>query len=100
MTLSEILCYEVPAILIPYPSSADRHQLKNALFLEQKFGGALHCPEDFLSAALLSEKILSLAHLNSPERLEMKNAIKIFKAQQKKEDLSNLIIKILETEND
>ena len=100
MTLSEILCYEVPAILIPYPSSADRHQLKNALFLEQKVGGALHCPEDFLSAALLSEKILSLAHLNSPERLEMKNAIKIFKAQQKKEDLSNLIIKILETEND
>lgn len=98
ITLSEILYYEVPAILIPYPSSADQHQLKNALFLEQKVGGAVHCPEDSLSAALLSEKILPLAHLNSPERLEMKNAIKIFKAQQKKEDLSNLIIKILETE--
>ncbi len=95
MTLSEIFYYGVPAILIPYPFAADQHQLKNAQFL-QEVGGAVHFPENSISAALLSEKILRLIPLDSPERLKMKNAIKAFKSQQKKEDLGSLIIKILE----
>jgi UDP-N-acetylglucosamine--N-acetylmuramyl-(pentapeptide) pyrophosphoryl-undecaprenol N-acetylglucosamine transferase len=98
MTLSEILYYEVPAILIPYPFAADQHQLKNAQFL-QKIGGAIHFPENSISVAVLSEKVADLIHLNSPERLKMKNAIKAFKNQQKKEDLGTLIIKVLESIN-
>ena len=30
MTLSELIAFEVPAILIPYPHAADNHQKKNA----------------------------------------------------------------------
>lgn len=96
MTLSELLYYAVPAILIPYPFAADQHQLKNALFLEQKVGGAIHYPETVVSAKLLSEKILDLTRMNSPERVKMKNALKMFKAAQKKEELSQLVIKILD----
>lgn len=100
MTLSELLYYEVPAILIPYPFAADQHQLKNALFLEQKVGGAVICPEPSVSAELLSEKILRLASMNSLERAKMKDALKIYKAGQKKQDLSRLILNILnENEN-
>jgi UDP-N-acetylglucosamine--N-acetylmuramyl-(pentapeptide) pyrophosphoryl-undecaprenol N-acetylglucosamine transferase len=96
MTLSELLYYEVPAILIPYPFAADQHQLKNALFWEHKVGGGIHCPEHFISAELLFEKIFHLVSLDSPERLKMKNALKIFKAKQRRQDLSSLIIKILD----
>jgi UDP-N-acetylglucosamine--N-acetylmuramyl-(pentapeptide) pyrophosphoryl-undecaprenol N-acetylglucosamine transferase len=92
MTLSEILHYEVPAILIPYPFAADRHQLKNAQFLEREVGGAIHYPENTVSATLLIERIRHLFSVNSPEMLKMKNAIKTFKSQQKKEDLSGLIV--------
>jgi UDP-N-acetylglucosamine--N-acetylmuramyl-(pentapeptide) pyrophosphoryl-undecaprenol N-acetylglucosamine transferase len=101
MTLSEILYYEVPAILVPYPFSSDQHQLKNALFLEQKVGGAIHFPQQSVTVALLFEKILRLILVNSPERFEMKKGIKAFKSQQKKEDFSNVITTILErNEND
>jgi UDP-N-acetylglucosamine--N-acetylmuramyl-(pentapeptide) pyrophosphoryl-undecaprenol N-acetylglucosamine transferase len=96
ITLSEILFFEVPAILIPYPFSSDQHQLKNALFLEKKVGGAIHVLQDRVSTALLFEKILSFISLSFSERLKMKNGIKDFKVQQKKESLERLIIKILE----
>ncbi len=99
MTLSEILYYEVPAVLIPYPFAADQHQLKNAQFL-QKVGGAVHFTEDIVSAPLLSETILRLIPLNSPERLKMKNAIKTFKSQQKKEDLCSWIINTILEQNE
>jgi UDP-N-acetylglucosamine--N-acetylmuramyl-(pentapeptide) pyrophosphoryl-undecaprenol N-acetylglucosamine transferase len=96
MTLSEILHYEVPAILIPYPFAADQHQLKNAQFLDQKVGGAIHYTEHTVSAALLFEEVRRLTRANSPERLKMKNAIKTFKSQQKKANLGSLIIEVLE----
>ncbi len=40
-TSSEILEFEVPSLLIPYPLATDDHQTKNALYLEKKVGGAL-----------------------------------------------------------
>ncbi|MGC2595850.1 MAG: undecaprenyldiphospho-muramoylpentapeptide beta-N-acetylglucosaminyltransferase, partial [Rhabdochlamydiaceae bacterium] len=97
MTLSELLHYEVPAILIPYPFAADQHQLKNAQFLQQTVGGAIHYPENSLSPSILADTVHRLIRLNSPERLKMKNGIKAFKTQQKKEDLGNLIMKTLES---
>ena len=92
MTISEILHYEVPAILIPYPSATDQHQLKNALFMEKKVGGAVHCPQSSLTTASLCEKILHFAILEKKER------IKNFKKQNKKEDLGSLITKVLSGE--
>ena len=96
MTLSELLHYEVPAILIPYPFASDEHQLKNAQVLQQKVGGAIHFSEHSVTAELLAETVYRLISLNSDERLKMKRAIMEFKVKQKKEDLSSLIIEILE----
>ncbi len=89
MTVSEILHYEVPAILIPYPTASDQHQLKNALFMEQKVGGAILCPESSLSTASLCEKIIRFAILEKKERIVN------FKKQNKKENLGGLITKFL-----
>jgi UDP-N-acetylglucosamine--N-acetylmuramyl-(pentapeptide) pyrophosphoryl-undecaprenol N-acetylglucosamine transferase len=38
LTLSEILCFHIPAILIPYPLAKDNHQQKNAEYLSKKAG--------------------------------------------------------------
>jgi UDP-N-acetylglucosamine--N-acetylmuramyl-(pentapeptide) pyrophosphoryl-undecaprenol N-acetylglucosamine transferase len=40
-TIAELTCCQVPAILIPYPSSADNHQQANAVFLEKQGGGVV-----------------------------------------------------------
>ena len=94
MTLSELLHHEVPGILIPYPFAADQHQLKNALFLEKKVGGAVHLLEGSLNAELLFKTLLPL--VSSDSRGKMKMAIKSFKAQQKKADLGSLILEMLQ----
>lgn len=61
--LSEITFFGLPAILIPYPHSQDRHQYKNAEFMQKK-GAAVVLPEDNAS----SEKLLEL--INSRDRLK------------------------------
>ena len=35
ITISEIMCLGIPAIIIPYPYATDNHQMKNAKFLEK-----------------------------------------------------------------
>lgn len=56
MTLSEITCWGIPAILVPYPWAADRHQERNARALAED-QAALWIPEGELSARALGEKI-------------------------------------------
>jgi UDP-N-acetylglucosamine--N-acetylmuramyl-(pentapeptide) pyrophosphoryl-undecaprenol N-acetylglucosamine transferase len=56
MTLSEITCWGIPAILVPYPWAADRHQERNARALAED-QAALWMPEAELTASGLGEKI-------------------------------------------
>jgi UDP-N-acetylglucosamine--N-acetylmuramyl-(pentapeptide) pyrophosphoryl-undecaprenol N-acetylglucosamine transferase len=91
MTLAELLYYEVPGILIPYPFAADRHQLKNALFIENQVKGAVHLPEDSPTTTI-AEALISLADRDSPRRLQMKNSIRNFNSGQKKANLVSLIL--------
>ena len=117
MTLSELLHYEVPGILIPYPYASDQHQLKNAQFLEKTVGGAICFEESTLSSEILMDAIRSFSgskdcvKLSSPTTISrlnletavrdgkvMQEAIKLFKVQQKKADFSKLVIEFLETQ--
>jgi UDP-N-acetylglucosamine--N-acetylmuramyl-(pentapeptide) pyrophosphoryl-undecaprenol N-acetylglucosamine transferase len=52
MTTSELLAYGVPAILVPLPTSAGGHQVRNARSLEAA-GAAIHLPEEALTGAAL-----------------------------------------------
>ena len=47
MTIAEMTASGTPAIYIPFPQSAGRHQDKNALFLARE-GGGWYWPEDWL----------------------------------------------------
>lgn len=91
MTLSELLAHEVPGILIPYPAASDQHQLKNALFLEQTVGGAIHFTENPLRTEKLLETLIDLTTPGSAKRSEMQNAIRQYKVQQQKEDMAGLV---------
>lgn len=53
-TLSEISFFGLPAVLIPYPYSKDRHQYKNADFMTQKGAAFVLCEKD-MSGEKLAE---------------------------------------------
>lgn len=93
-TIAEQITFEVPGILVPFPKAADDHQMKNALFVEKKVGGAITCPESSLNVNSLKSMIEQLI---APESLtKMKTAIASFKQENGKKELCNLICEILE----
>jgi len=58
-TIAEITARGIPAILIPYPSATDKHQLKNAQILE-KVGAARIISEDKITPQKLRDTIEEL----------------------------------------
>jgi UDP-N-acetylglucosamine--N-acetylmuramyl-(pentapeptide) pyrophosphoryl-undecaprenol N-acetylglucosamine transferase len=56
MTLSEITCWGIPSILVPYPLATDRHQERNARAMAED-QAAIWIPEHELTSALLAEKV-------------------------------------------
>jgi len=65
-SISEITFFGLPAVLIPYPYSRDKHQLKNAQVLS-KAGAGIIIEESELSSEKLRHILVEL--LNNPERL-------------------------------
>ncbi len=65
-TLAELAASRTPAILVPYPHAADRHQHANA-GIHARNGAAVVIDPDDLDAERLAERIVSLAR--DPERL-------------------------------
>ncbi len=89
-TLAELIAFEVPAVLIPYPLAAEDHQLSNAEFLTA-IGGALCLRESDLNPASLGKALETLAlHLD-----EKKTAILKFKNHEHKQELSSIIYDII-----
>lgn len=79
-TISEIISYEVPSILVPSPYVTDNHQYKNAYALVENNAGIL-LEEDKLESSLVStidsliedsEKILSIK--NNLKKMQIKNS--------------------------
>ena len=79
-SLAEFIRCRLPAILIPYPSAANNHQMSNARFFEQQGGGVV-LPQDHINE--LQSEVLELMfnewllnHLSSNlERLDRNNSI-------------------------
>lgn len=65
-SISEIAYFGLPSILIPYPYSQDKHQLKNASGLSSK-NAAIVIEENELSSDKLINIVVKL--INEPERL-------------------------------
>lgn len=66
-SISEILSFGLPAIFIPYPYSADKHQLKNVCQLVEQ-GAAIVVTEQEINAERLVKEISDF--IRQPERLK------------------------------
>jgi UDP-N-acetylglucosamine--N-acetylmuramyl-(pentapeptide) pyrophosphoryl-undecaprenol N-acetylglucosamine transferase len=91
LTVSEILRYAVPALMIPFPAASDRHQNVNAQYVERTIGGGLILDQEALTPDRLAEKISDI--LLSMEK--KKKALQEYKASQKKENLASLVGEML-----
>lgn len=78
--MREMLIFEKPAILIPYPNATDDHQTENAKYMEDVVKGGVFLSQKELSSLKLVEKIQECIK-NSEE---MKEAIRLFKKNEKR----------------
>ncbi len=93
-TFAELVFFEVPAILIPYPHAADDHQQKNAKFMQVHVGGAVVISESELNEKTLSGAIQYLLDPEKNQLFAMKERIKEFKNRNEKQDLCSLVCEI------
>ena len=94
-TLSELVFFEVPAILIPYPHATDQHQLKNALFMSEEVGGGFCLEEDKLSQESLASLLKNLIDSKQETFIKMKNSISQFKETKEPLSLCDLVERFL-----
>jgi UDP-N-acetylglucosamine--N-acetylmuramyl-(pentapeptide) pyrophosphoryl-undecaprenol N-acetylglucosamine transferase len=97
-TIAEQLEFEIPGILIPYPHAADRHQEKNALFMEQHIGAVKMALESKLDKHLLAEYLQSFLENENFNLQEKQEAIRSYKKNHKPKDLCSLVLEQLDKE--
>jgi UDP-N-acetylglucosamine--N-acetylmuramyl-(pentapeptide) pyrophosphoryl-undecaprenol N-acetylglucosamine transferase len=86
-TLSEMIQFEVPGIVIPYPHSSDAHQVVNAEFFVKDVQGGIYLLEEKVTPEALCDAIL-----DCEKKLEYyKSCMRTFKQMQQKLTLSQLI---------
>lgn len=90
-TIAEQILYAVPAILVPFPLSAEDHQTHNAQFVETQIKGAFVCAESILTVEHLTSLLTKL--LASDQREKMRAAIAAF--HQDQQSLSTIAVQLI-----
>jgi UDP-N-acetylglucosamine--N-acetylmuramyl-(pentapeptide) pyrophosphoryl-undecaprenol N-acetylglucosamine transferase len=86
--VAELIGFQKPALLIPFPFAADDHQKKNGQFLAETIGGA----RLLLQSEATAEKIADEIELLWKEKETFQAALKLARLQNKgKIDLSTLV---------
>lgn len=96
-TIAELITFELPSILIPFPFAMEGHQQKNAHLLAKEIGGAIQLSEFTVDSELLSKIIIELLFDGGIRLQTMKNSIKAFKEKEKfikKSELVDLVLEI------
>ncbi len=92
--IREMLIYECPAILVPFPKALDQHQDYNAHFMQDEVGGALYLKESRLEEKLLTHLEEIFSEGEKKHRL-MRECLSQYKAREKRESLAECIRKVL-----
>lgn len=87
-TIAEVMEFEVPGLLVPYPFATDNHQDKNADFLAETVKGALKFNEGDLTPLLLAQEI---EKFTKEKCIRMSQSIKDYKLKYRSKDFSHLI---------
>lgn len=90
-TIAEIIHYQVPAILIPYPYATEQHQRENALFLERL--SAAYVVEEGIDMQRVILELVDAFYKNPKIGEQMRTSLQNLKS--KKREMSDLIIEIL-----
>jgi UDP-N-acetylglucosamine--N-acetylmuramyl-(pentapeptide) pyrophosphoryl-undecaprenol N-acetylglucosamine transferase len=95
-TVAEIMAFQVPSILVPYPRATNLHQDRNADFIEQVVGGGVKILEGDLRPEVVAETIRSFLANDRKKLLEMKRAFGNYKERQKPNDFCSLVLETVE----
>ncbi|MBN2478920.1 MAG: UDP-N-acetylglucosamine--N-acetylmuramyl-(pentapeptide) pyrophosphoryl-undecaprenol N-acetylglucosamine transferase [Parachlamydiales bacterium] len=95
-TISELIHFEIPSILIPFKKAKDNHQFFNAKFLQDEVLGAKIVLEDFLDEKSLLNALMFLLENNRKNLLAFKENIKKFKNFEKNKNIKNFSEIIME----
>lgn len=88
-TVAELIFFEKPALLIPYPYAAENHQEENARFFVEKTGGGTYVVQKDLTLAFLME--IGEKMLVEKERAPYERRIREFKNQDQEKARENLM---------
>ncbi len=95
-TVAELMEFEVPAILIPYPYAADHHQEANADFVVDVVKGGVKYREADLTWERLKNGIESLLSVDAQPLTQMRVALREAKQLKRgKKELWDLLLEIL-----
>ncbi len=94
-TLAELLEFEVPGILIPFPRASDDHQRKNAVFMQEHIGCVKYFTEDQLHGDQFRQALGELIDSSNNKVEDMKKSIQQFKMGKQKSDLCHLVCAVL-----
>lgn len=87
-TIAELIEFELPSVLVPYPQAAENHQEANALFFKEVVGGGEVLLERNLDQGSLNA---ALNHLDG-----CRERIQNYKNKQSFDSFENMIIQIIE----
>lgn len=90
-TVAELIEYEVPSLVIPYPHAADDHQEKNARSLLKAEAGIERVIEKELTTEALMQAIHRLVHLPAYNK-EMREKLARYKKTQPQESMASLLL--------
>lgn len=90
-TLGEMIEFEVPGILIPYPFATDDHQNKNADYMVDRVGGAIKLQEKNVSFHLLNSTLMALLAGHALPLKDMIQAIRAYKGTRESIPLWDLV---------
>lgn len=95
-TLREMIAFEVPSILIPYPFATENHQVKNAAFLSKRVGGAfMALQHEFTSHRLVSVLNRLFSHKMATYRA-MRQALKSYKKRVERQSFAEMIKEVIQ----
>lgn len=89
--LREMLLFERPAIMIPFPGAMDHHQDLNALFMEKEIGGGV----TLLQKNLTSELLLKTIRDSEKKLSSMRTSLHQYKNREERKDLTTIILESL-----
>lgn len=93
-TLAELIEYEVPTLLIPYPYAADNHQEQNALSLLAAGAGVEMVRESELTTGVLVAAIRKMLQGGSGSiREDMQTALEVYKRKLPSETMAQMILR-------